>query len=169
MSKLSTKARSVVCTPLAYTKGVTVIQDRDEYSTDLMKCITEVEKEEQGAQVSPFAASGTNHYAPLTVQFPLLLVGGLSGRIDQTVHTISLLHKLRATRSESYVLSGESLAWVLDAGSHIIDVDHATMGQTCGILPVGVDRAMVVTKGLKWNLGTCLTRPLSRRRLVNII
>lgn len=27
------------------------------------------------------------------------------------------------------------------------------MGQTCGILPVGIDSAHVKTKGLKWNLG----------------
>lgn len=102
---------------------------------------------------------------------PLLLIGGLSGRIDQTVHTMSLLHKLRTKRSHSYVLSGESLAWVLSEvgkrsefwagswltnslqGPHLINIDHATMGQTCGILPVGVDKANVRTTGLKWNLG----------------
>ena len=27
------------------------------------------------------------------------------------------------------------------------------MGETCGILPVGVDQAMVRTEGLKWDLG----------------
>lgn len=27
------------------------------------------------------------------------------------------------------------------------------MGQTCGILPVGIDSAYVKTEGLKWNLG----------------
>jgi thiamine pyrophosphokinase len=47
-------------------------------------------------------------------QIPILLMGGLSGRVDQTVHTMSLLHKLRARRSEVYVLNGESVAWVLD-------------------------------------------------------
>ncbi|KAK1921257.1 hypothetical protein DB88DRAFT_500152 [Papiliotrema laurentii] len=114
--------------------GVTIIQDRDEYSTDLMKCIVEVEKEEGDKQ------------------FPLLLIGGLSGRIDQTVHTMSLFHKMRKRRPESYVLSGESLAWFLDKGSHLIDIDHDTMGQTCGLLPVGVDAANVKTSGLKWNL-----------------
>jgi thiamine pyrophosphokinase len=55
---------------------------------------------------------------PDVVQYSLLLFGGLSGRIDQTVHTMSLLHKLRKTRPHSYVLSGESLAWVLDEVSH---------------------------------------------------
>lgn len=47
-------------------------------------------------------------------QIPILLIGGLSGRVDQTVHTMSLLHKLRKKRDEVYVLNGESVAWVLD-------------------------------------------------------
>ena len=81
-----------------------------------------------------------------------MFFGGLSGRVDQTVHTMSILHKLRTTRPNTYVLSSESLAWTLDTGSHLIDIDHSTMGQTCGILPVGVDKAHVTTKGLKWNL-----------------
>ena len=28
------------------------------------------------------------------------------------------------------------------------------MGQTCGILPVGIEKAIIRTKGLKWNMGT---------------
>lgn len=87
------------------------------------------------------------------LQFPLLLIGGLSGRVDQTVHTMTVLHKLRKSRHYAYVLSGESLAWVLDAGSHEIHIDHNTMGQTCGILPIGIDGAHVRTRGLEWNLG----------------
>lgn len=48
------------------------------------------------------------------IQIPILLMGGLSGRVDQTVHTMSLLHKFRAKRPHLYVLNGESIAWVLD-------------------------------------------------------
>ncbi|KAI9632252.1 thiamine pyrophosphokinase, partial [Dioszegia hungarica] len=121
-------------------RGVQVKQDKDEYSTDLMKCVTEVEEREAGAG----SEAGE--------QIPTLLMGGLSGRVDQTVHTMSLLHKLRGRRSEVYVLNGESVAWVLDEGSHLIEIDHKTMGQTCGILPVGVDSAVVKTEGLKWDL-----------------
>jgi thiamine pyrophosphokinase len=39
----------------------------------------------------------------------------------------------------------------------VIEIDHSTMGQTCGILPVGIDSAYVKTQGLKWNLGTFLS------------
>nr|XP_019010453.1 thiamine pyrophosphokinase [Kwoniella pini CBS 10737]OCF49234.1 thiamine pyrophosphokinase [Kwoniella pini CBS 10737] len=106
-------------------KGVKVIEDKDEYSTDLMKCIAEVPSDHA-----------------------LVLLGGLSGRVDQTVHTMSLLHKLKR---EIYVLDGESFAWLLREGKHEIQIDHNTMGQTCGILPVGVDSSRVITKGLKWD------------------
>lgn len=117
-------------------KGVAIKRDPSEYSTDLMKCIDEVESIE--------TSSGK--------KFSLLLLGGLSGRLDQTVHTMSILFKMRSRRRDTFVMSEESLAWVLDAGSHLIEIDHATMGQTCGILPVGVSESFVRTEGLKWNL-----------------
>ncbi|WOO76569.1 thiamine pyrophosphokinase 1 [Vanrija pseudolonga] len=117
-------------------KGVAIKRDPSEYATDLMKCMEEVEAIEK--------ASGK--------QFALLFYGGFSGRLDQTVHTMSVLLKLREKRRETYVISEDSLAWVTDTGAHLIDIDHATMGQTCGILPIGVEDAFVRTEGLKWNL-----------------
>lgn len=105
---------------------VPIKKDEDEYSTDLMKCIQEVPED-----------------------YALVLLGGLSGRVDQTVHTMSMLHKMDR---EIYVLDKESMAWVLRPGQHEIHIDHSTMGQTCGILPVGIDSAHVRTKGLKWDV-----------------
>lgn len=47
-------------------------------------------------------------------------------------------------------------------GQHEIHIDHSTMGQTCGILPVGIDSAHVKTRGLKWDVGELtLHTPLS--------
>ncbi|OXM77107.1 thiamine pyrophosphokinase [Cryptococcus neoformans Bt63] len=105
---------------------VPIKKDMDEYSTDLMKCIQEVPED-----------------------YALVLLGGLSGRVDQTVHTMSMLHKMER---EIYVLDKESMAWVLRPGQHEIHIDHSTMGQTCGILPVGIDSAHVKTRGLKWDV-----------------
>ncbi|BEI97420.1 hypothetical protein CcaverHIS631_0210090 [Cutaneotrichosporon cavernicola] len=117
-------------------RGVAIKRDPSEYATDLQKNIDEVDAIEK--------VSGKT--------FSLVFLGGLSGRLDQTLHVLSTLFKLRETRRNTYVISEESLAWVLNTGVHLIEVDHASMGQTCGILPVGVSEAYVRTEGLKWNL-----------------
>ncbi|ODN89219.1 thiamine pyrophosphokinase [Cryptococcus wingfieldii CBS 7118] len=115
--------------------NVTIKQDRSEYATDLIKCIEEVPEDHS-----------------------IVLLGGLSGRLDQTVHTMGVLQR---TEREVLVLDGESFAWYLrpastphciHTGQHVINIDHNTMGQTCGILPVGIDSAHVITKGLKWDV-----------------
>lgn len=116
-------------------RGVAIKRDPSEYATDLQKNMAEVEAIEK--------TSGKN--------FSLVFLGGLSGRLDQTLHVLSTLFKIREKRRNTYVISEESLAWVLDTGVHLIEVDHSSMGQTCGILPVGGE-AHVRTEGLKWNL-----------------
>ncbi|KAH9838419.1 thiamine pyrophosphokinase [Rhodofomes roseus] len=78
--------------------GVPVVHDPDQYATDLMKCIRALEEKD--------TAEGT--------QSDLILIGGLSGRLDQTVHTLSLLHKLRKGRMRIFAVTDDNLAWVLD-------------------------------------------------------
>ena len=43
-----------------------------------------------------------------------MILGGLTGRLDQTIHTLSQLHKLRKTRERVFSLTEENVAWVLD-------------------------------------------------------
>ncbi|KAJ8521126.1 hypothetical protein ONZ45_g2172 [Pleurotus djamor] len=117
-------------------QGVPVIQDHDQNSTDLMKCVaalTELENETGCA-------------------YDLIILGGLSGRLDQTIHTMSYMHKLRKQRDHVYVVTDDSVGWVLDSGEHTIDVDHDVLGPTCGLLPVGIEGTVLSTKGLRWNL-----------------
>jgi len=82
----------------------------------------------------------------------IVILGGLSGRLDQTVHTLSLLHKLRKRREKIFVLTEDNVSWVLDSGEHCIRVDRTVVGPTCGLLPVGVASTVLSTKGLEWNL-----------------
>lgn len=35
----------------------------------------------------------------------------------------------------------------------MIEVDHERYGQTCGVLPLGVQESRVSTSGLKWDFG----------------
>ncbi|KAH7930195.1 thiamine pyrophosphokinase [Leucogyrophana mollusca] len=116
--------------------GVPVIKDPDQYSTDLMKCVRMVEEKER---------SEGRHY-------DILVLGGLSGRLDQTVHTLSYLHKLRKTRKRTFAVTDDNVGWVLDEGEHFIQIDHTILGPTCGLLPVGIGSTILSTTGLRWNL-----------------
>ncbi|CEL55705.1 Thiamin pyrophosphokinase 1 OS=Homo sapiens GN=TPK1 PE=1 SV=1 [Rhizoctonia solani AG-1 IB] len=117
-------------------QGVSIEQVDDQDSTDLMKCIAWVDsvEKEQG------------------VDLDIVVLGGLSGRLDHTVHTMSLLHKLRSIRPRIFVVGNESVGWVLDRGSHQIELNLRFVGPTCGLLPVGIVSSILTTSGLKWNL-----------------
>ncbi|PPR05751.1 hypothetical protein CVT24_006690 [Panaeolus cyanescens] len=116
--------------------SVPVVQDPSQYATDLMKCIEAVEELEQ--------AQGT--------KYKIILLGGLSGRLDQTIHTMSYLHKLRQSRKWIFAVTEDNVGWVLDSGEHEIKIDHNLLGQTCGLLPVGIESTLLSTSGLRWNL-----------------
>ncbi|KIM39768.1 hypothetical protein M413DRAFT_446683 [Hebeloma cylindrosporum] len=121
-------------------QGVPVVPDEDQDSTDLMKCVSALEEKERAEDLA---------------QLHIVLLGGLSGRLDQTIPTLAYLHKLRKTRQRVFAVTDENVAWVLDAGEHEIEVDHGVLGQTCGLLPVGIDSTILSTSGLKWNLTDC--------------
>ncbi|RDX57588.1 thiamine pyrophosphokinase [Lentinus brumalis] len=118
--------------------GVRIVHDEDQYSTDLMKCIAALVEDEK-----------TERHVE---QHTIVILGGLSGRLDQTVHTLSLLHKLRRSRKRVFVITDDNVAWLLDSGEHRITVDHSTFGPTCGLLPLGIDSTVLTTTGLRWNL-----------------
>ncbi|KJA22890.1 hypothetical protein HYPSUDRAFT_138327 [Hypholoma sublateritium FD-334 SS-4] len=115
---------------------VPVVQDDDQDSTDLMKCVSSLRTKE----------------AAEDLEYTIILLGGLSGRLDQTIHTLSYLHKLRKERKQVFAITDDNIGWVLDEGEHEIEIEHDIMGQTCGILPVGIDSTVLSTSGLRWNL-----------------
>ncbi|KAL7009383.1 thiamine pyrophosphokinase [Cystobasidiomycetes sp. EMM_F5] len=114
------------------TKGVPVIQDGDQYETDLGKCIKSVREREHDQQV--------------------LIFGGLSGRLDQTAHTLHVLFKLLRSREWAWIVSEENLTCLLDIGRHVLVTPQQLLGPTCGILPLGIQTAHVSTTGLEWDL-----------------
>ncbi|KAH6909000.1 thiamine pyrophosphokinase [Coprinopsis sp. MPI-PUGE-AT-0042] len=116
-------------------RNVPVIEDGNQDATDLMKCVSAVSEREEGQ------GSSTD----------IILLGGLSGRLDQTIHTLSYLHKLRGRR-RVFAVTDDNIGWVLDSGEHEISIDHSILGQTCGLLPVGIDHTTLSTRGLRWNL-----------------
>ncbi|KAJ7052628.1 thiamine pyrophosphokinase Thi80 [Mycena amicta] len=117
--------------------GVPIVQDPDQYSTDLMKCVAAIQvKETEEA-----------------TKYDIVLLGGLSGRLDQTIHTLSYLFKLRKTRERVFAVTDDNVGWVLDSRrasntcrplrSSVRRVDCFLSGSTPPFLS---------TSGLRWNL-----------------
>lgn len=144
--------------------GVEICLDKDQDSTDLGKCLKLV-KELEGNGDRKEAVS-------------VLIHGGIGGRLDQTFHTLHTLLKLELETTtdqnngkseENEVLKRcyERNVWVVDSFSknltfvinkefqHELIVKKSWKREselTCGILPVGVNEAIVTTKGLRWDL-----------------
>jgi len=119
-------------------RGVPVVQDGDQYATDLGKCVRSLQEKEQSDGVE--------------TPYDLVLLGGLSGRLDHTVHVLAFLHKLRQSGRRIFAITDDNVGWVLDEGKHRISIDHSILGPTCGLLPVGVDSTVLTTTGLRWDL-----------------
>ncbi|GLB40198.1 putative thiamin pyrophosphokinase, vitamin B1 binding domain [Lyophyllum shimeji] len=118
-------------------KEVPIVHDEDQGATDLMKCVAAIEEKER--------IEGT-------LPHDIVLLGGLAGRLDHTIHTLSYLHRLRKTRPRTFAVTDDNVGWVLDSGEHVIHIDHDLLGRTCGLLPVGIDETILTTSGLRWNL-----------------
>ncbi|GAA5905192.1 thiamine diphosphokinase [Sporobolomyces salmoneus] len=126
-------------------KGIDVRHDPDEYSTDLGKNVNELSKYE--TSLSPDSSKPQ--------QLQLVIIGGLSGRLDQTIHTLHALTQLveKQGRDRVWAIGKESAACILPKGKHQLKIDLESFGKTCGILPLGTSQAHVTTTGLEWDLG----------------
>ncbi|CAO1622823.1 unnamed protein product [Sympodiomycopsis kandeliae] len=129
-------------------RGVTIAHKPSQYATDLQKCIQWIEDSER--------KNGS--------QLELVIFGGLSGRLDQTAHTLHVLWKLSPSlpsqggyedpdpvdeqveqrggnltkRNRTWVVGEGSLAFLLPAGRHTLRLPNRPLGKCCGILPFGV-------------------------------
>ncbi|PWN20320.1 hypothetical protein BCV69DRAFT_270750 [Microstroma glucosiphilum] len=112
-----------------------------QYATDLGKSIQWLEDWEQTHE-----------------QLELVIWGGLSGRMDQTAHTLHVLWKLCPSLTSTWVVGDESLVYLVPAGVHKLRHPRPALGVCCGILPLGVEAsgdkvgARVKTQGLEWDL-----------------
>lgn len=139
-------------------RGVPIVLRPSQYATDLQKGIQAVEDAEGEAVL------------------PLVLFGGLTGRLDQTVHTLHVMWQLAPDtaserrvadpddprggslrkRAPTVALSDNSVTLLLTAGEHTLLHDRRVLGKTCGILPLG-SSAHVATRGLEWDLDGATT------------
>lgn len=131
-------------------KGVAVVQDPDQDTNDLEKCI----KLLSSLYKNDVSKTGR-----------LLILGGTGGRFDQTIANIRLLFTLGSYFPPKeiddsdpfspipYILGEESILFLLKPGlNKILTPSSKVMGKYCGLLPVGQSARSVTTQGLKWDV-----------------
>eukprot|EP00916_Digyalum_oweni_P018394 GHVL01030829.1.p1 GENE.GHVL01030829.1~~GHVL01030829.1.p1 ORF type:complete len:232 (+),score=45.25 GHVL01030829.1:884-1579(+) len=107
-----------------------VIQDNDQDTTDLTKCILYLNKIRESI-------------------LPLLIIGGFGGRLD---HIFSNIISLYTTNYIVYMLDNENLLFQLYKGMNNIKINNKCMSIQCGILPILKPVNSVTTTGLVWNV-----------------
>lgn len=82
----------------------------------------------------------------------VLIFTDFSGRIDHTISQINTLFKMKLDKL--YLLSNNTLAWLLLPGKHRISVPQRFVEEQiwCAHIPIG-SSCCVTTRGLKWDLG----------------
>jgi len=123
-------------------KGTKVISTPDQDRTDFTKSLIEIKNQIKNCQKKFENVSATFVFAES------------SGRFDHVMANIQTLFLARKEVQLSlplYLLSSESVTWLLEPGRHHIVVPPAACRGHCGLLPVG-GPATVTTTGLRWNL-----------------
>ncbi|XDG09762.1 hypothetical protein ABKA04_009377 [Annulohypoxylon sp. FPYF3050] len=145
LDSLSDEARTFFTTQSA---NCTIIHDPDQYSTDFTKAVRLVRKEFPGKAI--------------------VCMGGLGGRVDQGLSQIHHLYLFQTSPTyadgKMFLLSGESLSFLLKAGKHRIHVREPDAGvgnfvrisgdpfaKYVGIIPVK-EPSIITTKGLEWDV-----------------
>lgn len=76
-----------------------------------------------------------------------------TGRLDHALANLSTLYDECLKRVNTYLISSESVTFLLRKGENIIYIndDEKVLGKYCGFFPLAKS-ALVTTRGLKWNL-----------------
>ena len=123
-------------------RGVAVIRDPDQYSTDFTKCLKWLRQH----------AIDTRGVAS---RLDVIALGGLGGRVDQGFSQIHHLYMAAKDEEllvgEIYLLSEQSLSFVLEAGLNRIELSRETFAGNVGIIPI-TGPAVITTNGLKWDV-----------------
>lgn len=82
-----------------------------------------------------------------------MIITDFGGRIDQTMSQINALFKTISDSINVYLRSHDTLAWLLCAGQHQIEIPKTFVTDEfwCSYIPMN-GSSIVSTTGLKWDL-----------------
>lgn len=157
-------------------KGVYVIKQTTQYSTDFKKSINlitchfyatnfkdHLQSSNEDSNYGISLEKGIHDiYATIknVAELPklnVLALGGIDGRFDQTIHSITQLYTL--TNTDPYIrmffLTENDLIFIIPPDGVLLRYDaefrKACIGN-CGLLPVGLPTEIIETIGLKWDV-----------------
>jgi thiamine pyrophosphokinase len=121
-------------------KGVEIVQDHDQDSTDFGKAYHKIRKEREG-------------------ELNVVVLGGLGGRIDQGLSTLHHIYMFQPgtgyEHGKMLLLSSEAITFLLKAGKHKIKARDIgvgmKLGKHVGIIPMK-EASVISTKGLEWDV-----------------
>ncbi|XP_048757999.1 thiamin pyrophosphokinase 1-like isoform X2 [Ostrea edulis] len=117
-------------------KGVEIVETPDQNYTDFTKAIMEISKRLEDQQIDN-----------------IIVYGSFEGRLDHVFANVNTLFEAsQYTSARVMQFSEDTVAFLLQTGTHQIMVDPGLCGQWCGLIPIGEPCHCVTTQGLKWNL-----------------
>ena len=123
-------------------KGVAIVRDPDQYSTDFTKCLKWLRK------------NPSCNERPRS-RLDVVALGGLGGRVDQGFSQIHHLYMATKDKEllegEIYLLSEQSLSFVLEEGLNKIELSRKVYAQNVGIIPIN-GPGVITTRGLEWDV-----------------
>lgn len=123
-------------------KGVAIVRDSDQYSTDFTKCLKWLRQNLSGSE-----RPGS--------RLDVVALGGLGGRVDQGFSQIHHLYMAAKDKEllvgEIYLLSEKSLSFVLEEGLNKIELSRKVYAQNVGIIPIN-GPGVITTRGLAWDV-----------------
>lgn len=122
-------------------KNIPVIHDPDQYSTDFTKAVHHIRSD------------------PSRKTIDIVVIGGLGGRVDQGMATLSHLYTFQKEPAYSsgrmYLLSSEGITFVLKTGKHRIRAKEGfegiKLGKHVGVIPLR-EPSVISTEGLEWDV-----------------
>ena len=137
--------------------GTTVVEDPDQYSTDITKCLKQIKKvEESLAPSSDEQDDYQDSTMPPMGSCDIAMIGGLGGRADQAFSQLHHLYTANETGLEGchiYLITSESIIFLLEKGINRIytPTGPGLLAENVGIIPLGRP-STITTRGLEWDV-----------------
>ena len=131
-------------------RGVPLIKDIDQYSTDFMKCLKYID-----IQVEYIL--GDRSKLTQAAALDVVVLGGLGGRADQAFSQIHHLYlaseDISLDLGDIYLVTPKSIVFVLHKGLNSIrtPVSPGFLTENVGIIPTGRP-SVISTRGLEWDV-----------------